>query len=203
MSEPQPTTTNKRKKSETLTWSSHYYSGVQNFKEKNYEVAVQDFDRAIELKPNRLELYDCRAAVYERSGNIQAAYRDAKKMITMFPSNAKGYIRAGKILKSSGRYEAAYHVYESGRRKLKSEDPEIQLLAKYSQEAITLYKNSQVNRPTSVHSVSRAAPNSTTDKRVPTAKCWDPLEILPVELVLEIFELLSYKVIWRCTGVSK
>ncbi|ORX91502.1 RNI-like protein [Basidiobolus meristosporus CBS 931.73] len=200
MADEQPTTTNKRK---APTWSNHYYTGVQLFKEKNYDEAIRSFDQAIELKPNRLELYDCRAAVYEKTRNVQAAYRDAKKMIAMFPSSAKGYIRAGKILRLSGRYEAAYHVYESGRRKLKSDDPDVQLLTKYSQEAITLYKKSQTKGSVPGHSTQVASNHSVQESTPAIVKRYDLFEILPPELILEIFELLPYKTIWRCTRVCK
>ncbi len=61
--------------------------------------ALEDINRAIELKPNDYRNYMIRGAIYGRNNNITKSMADFKKALQMNPKSAKTYFMRGIIYK--------------------------------------------------------------------------------------------------------
>lgn len=65
-----------------------------------------------------IELFDHRAATYEKLEDLPAALRDARHMIKLEESAASGYLRAGKVLQKMEKPDTARQIYEMGLRRV-------------------------------------------------------------------------------------
>lgn len=63
--------------------------------------------KALELAPDRAELYMLRSRARDSSGKFDAALEDANKYIAMQPSDAYGYLNRSRIYVSIDKPEAA------------------------------------------------------------------------------------------------
>lgn len=59
--------------------------GDKEFKEKNYEKALQFYSQALNIQPENSILYSNRSTVYFHLGNFQASLQDAEKCIQLDP----------------------------------------------------------------------------------------------------------------------
>ncbi len=59
--------------------SDYFKRGMENAAKGAYDVAIQDYDRTIELSPIRAELYYHRAVAYSHKGDYDKAWADARK----------------------------------------------------------------------------------------------------------------------------
>lgn len=105
----------------------------------------QALEQANEIAVNIL---DNRAATYEKLGDLQAALRDARRMISLkktscavsfqeernsritrvrYSDDSKAYLRTGKILQLLGEDRKALDIYEHGSRILPSSDPNLKV----------------------------------------------------------------------------
>ncbi|EPZ31847.1 hypothetical protein O9G_000326 [Rozella allomycis CSF55] len=87
-------------------WKEYYESGKKFFQLQDYENALQEFTKAIQLKKNHI-LYDCRAEVFERLKDYEAAKADALNTIKYNSSIARGYIRLTRLNIKSKKYNEA------------------------------------------------------------------------------------------------
>lgn len=92
-------------------WKEQYDLGMRYLSEENYEEAILAFTEAINIDPNRAELYISRAGAYVYSGetadNLAAAladYEAAKELDSADPDLWLGladvYIRQGELIKA-------------------------------------------------------------------------------------------------------
>jgi tetratricopeptide (TPR) repeat protein len=99
------------------------------YSRREYELALSQLTLALSIITREplaemLGVLDTRAAAYEKLGgakNLKLALRDARKMMTTFPSSPKGYLRAAKVLQLMGLFDAALDIYDRGLRKLEGE----------------------------------------------------------------------------------
>lgn len=85
--------------------------GVIAFKAKNYELAIQEFEKAINLTPSDHTLYGNASAAYFNLNNFEDALRLADKCIEVNPAWSKGYQRRGMALASLQKIEEAKEAY--------------------------------------------------------------------------------------------
>ncbi|KZO95181.1 hypothetical protein CALVIDRAFT_555875 [Calocera viscosa TUFC12733] len=82
-----------------------FASALSLFKAGKLEDALAGFNACIEREPKSHQLFDARSATLERLERHKEALRDAKKVIELSPEQAKGYIRAARLLLRLGKME--------------------------------------------------------------------------------------------------
>ncbi|EDR13378.1 uncharacterized protein LACBIDRAFT_322978 [Laccaria bicolor S238N-H82] len=81
-----------------MSWKPFFSQGVANFKANRHEAALQCFTEALNNGgENQYIIYDSRAAVYEKLGNLRDALKDTKKTINTAPERWQGYARAARL----------------------------------------------------------------------------------------------------------
>jgi stress-induced-phosphoprotein 1 len=65
--------------------------GNEEFKQKNYEKAIEYYTQAIEENPMDHTIYGNRSASYHNLKNYDKALEDADKCIAILPSWGKGF----------------------------------------------------------------------------------------------------------------
>ena len=59
-----------------------------HFDKENYNQAIKDYDKAIELKPNYAYAYNNRGIAYNKKGNYDQAIKDYDEAISLNPNYA-------------------------------------------------------------------------------------------------------------------
>ncbi|KAI9758719.1 MAG: hypothetical protein M4579_002894 [Chaenotheca gracillima] len=103
--------------------------GQKLYREKNYEAALEAFNSAIRLSSqSTISILDNRAAAHEKLGDFQAALRDGKRIIDQQKSEARGYLRVGKVLQLMEKEELARNIYQRGASNVAPNDPQYKIL---------------------------------------------------------------------------
>jgi hypothetical protein len=77
-------------KSVTLSVDELTHLGKRAYKEKNYEVAYENFLSAMNVaRSPAMDLLDCIAATAEKKGDFQASLKYGRQMIQIEESNAR------------------------------------------------------------------------------------------------------------------
>lgn len=76
-----------------------------------FDEAVADYDKAIELDPTDAMLFANRASIYAQLGDYQLAGRDAERALQLNPEDAIAYSVRGHLLMEQGYYEEAVADY--------------------------------------------------------------------------------------------
>ncbi|XP_027358103.1 protein SGT1 homolog isoform X2 [Abrus precatorius] len=84
------------------------------FVEDHFELAVELLTQAIDLEPNKAELYADRAQANIKLGNFTEAVADANKAIQLNPSLPKAYLRKGTACMKLEEYQTAKAALEMG-----------------------------------------------------------------------------------------
>ncbi|OQB53031.1 MAG: TPR repeat-containing protein YrrB [Deltaproteobacteria bacterium ADurb.Bin151] len=77
----------------------------------NYRQAIEDFNKAIEIKVNYADAYSNRGAAYKGLGNYGQAIEDYNKAIAIKPDEAMAYSNRGNAYKGLGNYQQAIEDY--------------------------------------------------------------------------------------------
>jgi tetratricopeptide (TPR) repeat protein len=77
-----------------------------------YEKALDDLNRAIQLDPNRAPAYNRRGNIYQKLGQYEQALADYKRAIQLNPEDITSYNNRGNIYANLGQYEKALADYE-------------------------------------------------------------------------------------------
>jgi hypothetical protein len=163
---------------------------IAKYKAGQYGESVKLFDQAIHAATaskvpasKQVLLLDQRAACHEKRQDFDSALSDGKKMIKIAPNECIGYLRTGKVLQLKDKDSFAHRVYSKG------------------------LKNSQVND--SLYGVLERVRNKVKQKLetnidgVKRASFRDPVEVLPYEMLHDIFSRLPFKNLVNCLRVSK
>lgn len=157
------------------------------YSRREYELALSQLTLALSIITREplaemLGVLDTRAAAYEKLGgakNLKLALRDARKMMTTFPSSPKGYLRAAKVLQLMGLFDAALDIYDRGLRKLEGEKDGVRVLTAMREKLVVRLKILESRRYV------------------------DPLTKLPYELVDMVFQHLQFKSLVILQRVSR
>jgi len=95
--------------------------GRSYYKLKQYEKALETFSKGIEACPTA-DLYDHRAATYDKLGNLNAAVKDGREMIRLNKKDVKGYLRTASILEKLEKSETALGIYKYGMKNVPPSD---------------------------------------------------------------------------------
>lgn len=66
------------------------------------------------VHPKLTSVLDQRAATFEKLDDIENAFKDARKVVLVDPTNCKGYLRLGKLHLRLGNSVDAYKAYQKG-----------------------------------------------------------------------------------------
>ena len=83
---------------------------------KDYERAISDYSKAIEIDPQDADYYNGRAWAYYKAGKAQQGLLDAEKSLQLRPNDANTLDTRGHILEALGRREAGHRRLSPGAR---------------------------------------------------------------------------------------
>ena len=86
--------------------------GNDFMKSKEYDVAIEWYNKAIAIDPTEASTYSNRALAYINKKQYSLAIDDANKSIALDPEYIKGYYRRGKAYENCKKYELAIKDYE-------------------------------------------------------------------------------------------
>ncbi|KAI9313854.1 hypothetical protein BX666DRAFT_551481 [Dichotomocladium elegans] len=171
-----PTTPPAKRVCKDSSWTAAFERGKIAFAQSKFEDAIREFTDAIALH-NNITLYDCRAAAYEKLGQIAQGLEDALRMIKLQPTQSKGYLRAGKLLLIQGRAQKAANVYQ---RALKN-----------------------VNRTDSRYAIIEKMVTQTKADAARVQQPYDLVKLLPYDILDMIFERVSFDRRVQCMAVCR
>jgi hypothetical protein len=89
----------------------HYNKGNALYDEGNYDGAIAEYNKAIELDPNYERAYYNRGLAYYKEELYDLAIADCNKAIELAPNNTKNWTLRGVILCQFDRYEEAMECF--------------------------------------------------------------------------------------------
>jgi tetratricopeptide (TPR) repeat protein len=92
--------------------SAFLQKGINSIQSEDYQQAIKDFDKAIELNPNLAEAYNNRGLVYGKLGNLQQAIKDFDKAIELNPNYAEAYYSRGIAFGKLGNLQQEIKDYD-------------------------------------------------------------------------------------------
>lgn len=114
--------------------------GVVYYGKGDYDRAMSDFNKAIELKPDLAAAYNNRGVVYRDKGDYDRAMRDYTKAIELKPDDAEAYNNRGVVYFRKGDYDRAMSEYD------KAIELKPDLAAAYYNRGVTWYLRKDYNR---------------------------------------------------------
>ncbi|MDR0829481.1 MAG: tetratricopeptide repeat protein [Prevotellaceae bacterium] len=81
--------------------------------EWGWQIALNCFDKALEIDPNYASVYSLRGDAYFRWGNNEAAIADFDKALELCPTDAPSYRNRGNAKKDLGDYPGAIDDYDN------------------------------------------------------------------------------------------
>ncbi len=95
-------------KSEGYASRGYWYT-----KKKRLDEALADFNRALEIDPANVELYDYKGDVLFQKGELQAAIDNYNQSIRIDPTYAAAYYSRGQVYEKQGHLEQARESYRA------------------------------------------------------------------------------------------
>lgn len=92
---------------------AHYFRGLTGIRDGSDEMALNDMNQAIELKPDYALAYHERAGIKRRIGDLQGAHFDYRNAIVYDPNFALAYNNLGSVKILLGDYEGAIEQYNT------------------------------------------------------------------------------------------
>lgn len=83
-----------------------------NFVLGEYDAAITDYNKAIELNPKEPTIYFSRALAHFNNKNFASAIADFDKVIELDPAEASAYFKRGSALEKVGSFEKAVSDYQ-------------------------------------------------------------------------------------------
>jgi tetratricopeptide (TPR) repeat protein len=89
-----------------------FYRAIAYFERGDYEKALEDLDKFLELNPDHASAWDNRGVTLERLGRYEEALGSYDKAIELNPTHANAWYNRGVTLESLGRHEEALSSYD-------------------------------------------------------------------------------------------
>ena len=102
--------------------------GVEYIKQKNYELAKDRLQKAIEEEPNYALAHQVIAILYDRIGDSAQAEKQYRIALRLAPDDAEGHNNYGQFLCSHERYEEADREYLIAAKNPYYKTPQVALL---------------------------------------------------------------------------
>ena len=81
-----------------------------------YDLAIKDYDRAVELNPNYAKAFNNRAVVYEKTGELDKAIEDFGQAAKVDPNYARPFAHRAAIHAGKHEYDLAVRDYDEAIR---------------------------------------------------------------------------------------
>ena len=78
---------------------------------KDHDLAIKDFDKALELRPNSANTYNSRGITYANQENYDRAIEDFDKAIALNPKEPSAHRNRGDVYNKKGNYDRAIEDY--------------------------------------------------------------------------------------------
>lgn len=114
--------------------------GNQLYNDGQLEAAEMVYSEAIKYAPKNHILFSNRSMCYGKLGRYVDALTDAKTVVAMMPTWAKGFARLAAALEALGKYQEALQAYEKARWLAQAHDNDPQGEQEY-EEAVLALKN--------------------------------------------------------------
>jgi tetratricopeptide (TPR) repeat protein len=85
----------------------HYDRGFDYAKNGQYDLAISEFTKAIEMNRKYAEAYNSRAVAYAQKGEYDQAFSDFNTAIEINPRFAKAYFMRGTVYTTKGEFDLA------------------------------------------------------------------------------------------------
>jgi len=95
----------------SLESSKYYNSGNAYYKRGDYDRAIEDYSKAIELDPKYAAAYNARGLAYVNKGDYDRAIEDYNKAVELEPKYANAYYNRGWAYYNKGNYYRAIADY--------------------------------------------------------------------------------------------
>ena len=95
---------------------AHNQRGADYDKLGQYQLAIEDYNEAIPLKPDLAETYNRRGNVYDKLGQYQSAIEDYNEAIRLKPDLVGAYNNRGNLYDKLGQYQLAIEDYNEAIR---------------------------------------------------------------------------------------
>ena len=89
------------------SWLAYDNRGVAYYGQGRYKQAIEDFNRAIEIKPRHEKTYNNRGNAYHALGGYQQAIEDFNRAVEIKPDFPEAYNNRGNVYLSLGNYKKA------------------------------------------------------------------------------------------------
>ncbi|KAI8340733.1 hypothetical protein BC941DRAFT_511031 [Chlamydoabsidia padenii] len=107
-------------------------TGEKAFRDRNYDLANAYTTVALSLEPTNLDILMRRVLILEKLTLYKEAYDESQYMINLAPQDARGYLRAGRILLAQEKTHEAHSLFQSAlATKVPPTDPRYHLLEIY------------------------------------------------------------------------
>lgn len=90
--------------------------GVAYRNKGNYSQAIEDFDKAIRLKPDVAEAFNNRGVAYDYKGDYERAIQDYDQVIKLRPDYAAAFNNRGLVYHEKGEYDRAIQDFDQAIR---------------------------------------------------------------------------------------
>jgi tetratricopeptide (TPR) repeat protein len=87
--------------------SKHIQKGDEYLSKDDYEMAIKEYTKAIELKPNYHYIYMMRCEAYYKQKRFKLAIQDCSKAIELKSDNTTSYVNRGRSYAAIGEYDLA------------------------------------------------------------------------------------------------
>ena len=91
--------------------TQHFNQGVEKYEAGNYQGAIADYTKAIEINPQNATAYNNRGSAKDDLGDYQGAIDDYDKAIEINPQNADAYNNRGVAKGNLEDYQGAIADY--------------------------------------------------------------------------------------------
>ena len=94
-------------KVDMLSEKTYYDRGVLFMEKSQYDLALLEFNKALDIYPQSVEIYSARGILYSRKGQYDLAITDFSTVIKIKPDHAQTYYNRGITYAFSGQLELA------------------------------------------------------------------------------------------------
>lgn len=91
---------------------AHNSRGNYHFQNENFNLAFQDYQRALAIKPDYPMALTNRGNIYKLNGDLDMALADFNKALELSPANPEAYTNKGVILYNQQQFEEAIELYD-------------------------------------------------------------------------------------------
>ncbi|MEQ9621084.1 McrB family protein [Coleofasciculus chthonoplastes] len=85
--------------------------GISNYREDNYQISIEELNKAIEQAPNLADAYSYRGQAKAELGDIEGAISDYNQLLLIQPKNSEAYYNRGNAYHKLKDYDTAIQDY--------------------------------------------------------------------------------------------